>query len=308
MSESAAAETSLKFVPFNSIEVDPGFNIRTVYNQKKIDELIESIRNHGLLTPLMVRPNGDEKYHLVSGHNRQMAMKALRYGSREVPVVVKEFKTEKEAYLANAAENTGREDVSSFDQAKRFFEMEEGIPVGDQDGAKRRRGSPDAEGGVSEGEDEAREVVSFTRKEIAEATALSISHIGNLVRAWRDLSDESKKAWRKHELALSFVFSISKMTHEEQETAIEEYLAEEEKGKKRKKKAAGGDDEEGGGKASAKDIKNLLEVLYGKVENHEDGSQKLSKVEKAYLDGKIQALRFAIGAIGARGVTPTKYE
>ena len=53
-----------------------------------MDELVESIRVHGVLSPLLARPKG-ESYELVSGHRRRLA--AQKLGLPTVPVLVREM-------------------------------------------------------------------------------------------------------------------------------------------------------------------------------------------------------------------------
>ena len=49
--------------------------------------MVESIKEHGVITPLIVRPLNDDKYEILSGHNRANSAKLA--GLETVPVVIK---------------------------------------------------------------------------------------------------------------------------------------------------------------------------------------------------------------------------
>jgi ParB family chromosome partitioning protein len=68
-----------------------------LYKGKRMDDMIESIREHGIISPIIVRPAEDGKYEILSGHNRVEAAKSLEL--TEVPAVVKEDLNDDEAAL-----------------------------------------------------------------------------------------------------------------------------------------------------------------------------------------------------------------
>mgnify|MGYP004547176351 CR=1 FL=1 len=78
-----------------------------------MDELVESIRVHGVLSPLLARPKG-EGYELVSGHRRRLA--AQKLGLRTVPVLVREM-TDDEAVILMVDSNLQRENLLPSEKA-----------------------------------------------------------------------------------------------------------------------------------------------------------------------------------------------
>ena len=78
-----------------------------------MDELIESIRVHGILSPLLARPKG-EGYELVSGHRRRLA--AQKLGLPTVPVLVREM-TDDEAVILMVDSNLQRENLLPSEKA-----------------------------------------------------------------------------------------------------------------------------------------------------------------------------------------------
>ena len=78
-----------------------------------LSELMESIRTHGVLSPLLARPKG-ECYELVSGHRRRLA--AQKLGLKTVPVLVREM-TDDEAVILMVDSNLQRENLLPSEKA-----------------------------------------------------------------------------------------------------------------------------------------------------------------------------------------------
>jgi parB-like partition proteins len=78
-----------------------------------MDELVESIRVHGILSPLLARPKG-EGYELVSGHRRRLA--AQKLGLPTVPVLVREM-SDDEAVILMVDSNLQRENLLPSEKA-----------------------------------------------------------------------------------------------------------------------------------------------------------------------------------------------
>ena len=78
-----------------------------------MDELVESIRVHGVLSPLLARPKG-KSYELVSGHRRRLA--AQKLGLPTVPVLVREM-TDDEAVILMVDSNLQRENLLPSEKA-----------------------------------------------------------------------------------------------------------------------------------------------------------------------------------------------
>ena len=84
-----------------------------VQEDAAMDELVESIRTHGVLSPLLARPKG-EGYELVSGHRRRLA--AQKLGLPTVPVLVREM-TDDEAVILMVDSNLQRENLLPSEKA-----------------------------------------------------------------------------------------------------------------------------------------------------------------------------------------------
>ncbi len=67
-----------------------------LYERKRLDDMVESIKEHGVLIPVIVQKIADG-YEMLSGHNRWNAAKIV--GIKEIPAIIKENLTEREAYV-----------------------------------------------------------------------------------------------------------------------------------------------------------------------------------------------------------------
>ncbi len=88
---------------------------RKTFDETALEELAESIKQHGVLQPLLVRPLPNGGYQLVAGERRWRASR--KAGLREVPVVVKEL-TDTETMEIAIIENLQREDLNPIEEAE----------------------------------------------------------------------------------------------------------------------------------------------------------------------------------------------
>ncbi len=88
---------------------------RTHFDATALDELAQSIKEHGLLEPLVVRKAGEARFEIIAGERRWRA--SQRAGLREVLVVVKEA-TDEEAFEIALVENLQREDLGPIELAE----------------------------------------------------------------------------------------------------------------------------------------------------------------------------------------------
>lgn len=100
-----------------TVLVESGHNARRRFDQGKLDELAASIREKGIIEPLVVRPfplNGDTKYEIVAGARRYRASKLA--GRTTVPCVIREY-TDTDVIELQIAENIQREGLDPIDEA-----------------------------------------------------------------------------------------------------------------------------------------------------------------------------------------------
>lgn len=110
----------LKQVPIESIEPMPG-QPRTQFDQNELNDLAASIKEKGILQPILVRPVG-KGYQLIAGERRWQA--AQRAGLPTVPVLVKDVQ-EAEAFQLALIENLQREDLNPVEIGRAYKRLVE---------------------------------------------------------------------------------------------------------------------------------------------------------------------------------------
>ena len=116
--ESRATQAQIREVPTGRILPNPA-QPRLSYEEESLVELADSIREHGVLQPILVRPVGGQ-FELIAGERR---WRASRMAQREsIPAIVVEFDDET-ALEVSIIENLQREDVSPLEEAAMFRKM-----------------------------------------------------------------------------------------------------------------------------------------------------------------------------------------
>lgn len=108
--KSAAAVNEISL---SKIETNP-FQPRTNFDEESLDELVISIKEHGIIQPITVRRSGDGKFQLITGERRYRA--ATKAGLKKVPAYVREAEDENMLELA-LVENIQREDLDAIEVA-----------------------------------------------------------------------------------------------------------------------------------------------------------------------------------------------
>ena len=102
-------------------EIEPNRNQpRKEFDEQALSELADSIREHGIIQPLLVRPLETGGYQLVAGERRWRAARMI--GLTEVPVVIKEM-TETEVMELALIENLQRQDLNPLEEAAGYREL-----------------------------------------------------------------------------------------------------------------------------------------------------------------------------------------
>ena len=186
---------------------------RKNFSDEAITALAESIRDHGMLQPILVRPMEDGSYRIVAGERRWRAARML--GLDEVPVNIKEM-TDTEAAQLALIENLQRENLNPVEEAMGFKELIEKYGMTQDAVAKtigRSRSSvsnsmrilalPDRilnmveDGELSLGH--AKALLSFENEDLMIATAVKAANVGLTVRqveraAQKSLENEDEQS------------------------------------------------------------------------------------------------------------------
>ena len=148
--EEAVAEAgpkSLRLVPIEFLHANPN-NPRKTFKEEELEDLTRSIREKGLLQPIVVRTKGEAtRFEIVAGERRWRA--AQRAGVHEVPVIVREL-SDGEALEVALIENIQRADLNALEEARGYQQLMDQF--------------------------------AYTQQQLADALGKSRSHIANTLR------------------------------------------------------------------------------------------------------------------------------
>ncbi len=171
-------------LPIDIIDPNP-VQPRTTFPAEKLAELAASVRAHGVIQPLLVRPRGD-RYQLVAGERRWRAAKLA--GLSEVPVVVQEVPDERLLEMT-LVENIQREDLNPLEVARAFERL------------------------IRE--------LGFTQDQIAERTGKDRSTVSNLLRLLK-LPDDVQQLLAEHRLSMGHARAILGLPDEDLQRQVAE--------------------------------------------------------------------------------------
>jgi ParB/RepB/Spo0J family partition protein len=118
-SANAGRSTGVKVLSIDRIESNPG-QPRMVFDEDALKELSASIKEHGVLQPILVRPLGENRYQLIAGERRWRATREA--GITTIPALVEEIDDDT-ALEISIIENLQREDLSPLEEATMFDRM-----------------------------------------------------------------------------------------------------------------------------------------------------------------------------------------
>ncbi len=109
-------DNGARYVPLDSVNPNP-FQPRKEFSETEIADLAQSIKNSGLLQPILVRLK-DDSYEIISGERRFRALKSL--GKKKIPVIVKENISNRRMVEMALIENVQREDLNEIEKANTY--------------------------------------------------------------------------------------------------------------------------------------------------------------------------------------------
>lgn len=108
-------DLSIQYIPIERVRPNP-YQPRKVFNQTALEDLANSIMQHGLMQPITVRIIGNS-YELIAGERRLKACKLA--GMTEIPAVIAEISTKDSAVLA-LIENLQRENLNFLEESEAY--------------------------------------------------------------------------------------------------------------------------------------------------------------------------------------------
>ena len=116
---SSPLEQPISTTPIDKIQL-PAKQPRRYFDPEKLSQLVQSVKEHGILEPLLVRPTEDGCYELIAGERRLRA--ALELGLMEVPIVSRVL-NDKQALQIALMENLQREDLNPLEETEAVLEL-----------------------------------------------------------------------------------------------------------------------------------------------------------------------------------------
>jgi ParB family chromosome partitioning protein len=102
----------------NLTQINAGrFQPREIFNEESLQELTDSIKKHGVISPILVRELGLNKYEVIAGERRMRA--SLQAGLETIPCLV-EQKEDQDALESALIENLQREDLNAVEEARGY--------------------------------------------------------------------------------------------------------------------------------------------------------------------------------------------
>src|SRR5438046_10358218 len=182
--------SSIQDIPLEKIRHSKT-NPRTQFDQSKLAELAENIRQHGVLQPILVRPlpkGAADTYELVAGARRYRASKLARRES--IPATVREL-TDAQALELQVIENVQRVDVHPLDEAQGYSALVELQPD------------------------------TYTVESIASRVGRSPAYVSGRLRLIQ-LNPEAKQAFYEDKLTVAHAFEIARLQPNDQRRALQE--------------------------------------------------------------------------------------
>ena len=117
--EQTTRSVGVRIIPLDKIEPNPE-QPRLAFNEETLQELSASIREHGVLQPILVRPLEGNRFQLIAGERRWRASKLA--GVDSIPALIEDIDDDTALEIA-IIENLQREDISPLDEAALYDRM-----------------------------------------------------------------------------------------------------------------------------------------------------------------------------------------
>jgi ParB family chromosome partitioning protein len=184
---SASADRDrLKSLPLDLISPGP-YQPRSIFDKDRMEELAESIRQQGVIQPVVVRTSGDNKYELIAGERRWRAAQIA--GIESIPAIIREVGDEIAIAMA-LVENIQREDLNPIEEATALRRLVDEFEMTHQeagDAVGRSRSSVSNLLRLLELSKEVRELVDARHLEMGHARALLTLELSLQAKAAREV-------------------------------------------------------------------------------------------------------------------------
>ena len=120
-SATASDQDQIQEIPLKQI-IPNTYQPRRQFDEVQLNELAQSIQVNGLLQPIILRLNEDQKYEIIAGERRFRAVELLNW--EKIPAIVRDYSNQESAALA-LIENLQREDLNPIEEAQAYQQLEQ---------------------------------------------------------------------------------------------------------------------------------------------------------------------------------------
>ena len=180
-------QQSVRKVPITAISTNP-WQPRTQFDKVALQELADSIKQYGIIQPLVIAPAGPDRYQLIAGERRLQASKLA--GLTEVPVIIRQAEEQEKLELA-LVENIQRQNLNPLDEAASYQRLMQEF--------------------------------NLTQEEVAGRVGKSRSSVANFLRLL-NLPEEVKQALRDEKISFSHAKVILSETSKEAQLKLLERI------------------------------------------------------------------------------------
>lgn len=117
----ASDQDQIQEIPLKQI-IPNTYQPRRQFDDVQLNELAQSIQVNGLLQPIIVRLNDDQKYEIIAGERRFRAVELLNW--EKIPAIVRDYSNQESAALS-LIENLQREDLNPIEEAQAYQQLEQ---------------------------------------------------------------------------------------------------------------------------------------------------------------------------------------
>ena len=175
-------ENEIKEIPIEKLRVNP-YQPRKTFNEESLNELAESIKEHGVIQPIIVKKSIKD-YEIVAGERRYRASKIA--GKTTIPCIIRDFSDEQMMEIA-VLENLQREDLNSIEEALGFENLMKNL--------------------------------NLTQEQLAKKVGKSRSYITNIL-GLLTLPEEVKELVKEGKISTSHARTLSKLEDKDQIVAL----------------------------------------------------------------------------------------
>jgi ParB family chromosome partitioning protein len=129
---SETPKDAIEKVKLTELHANP-YQPRKVFDQEALNELADSIREHGVIQPIIVK-KGIKGYEIIAGERRVKA--SLIAGLEEIPAIIRDFNDQEMMEIA-LLENLQRENLNAIEEANAYKKLQENLNVTQEELAKR---------------------------------------------------------------------------------------------------------------------------------------------------------------------------